>query len=66
MSKRIYVELEMEGFETPVFLNVEIEGFVDPIIALEKMGLFDRPMSGKARIDKSKTINIRTEPDTKR
>lgn len=64
MSKRIYVELSIEGFEVPVFMYVEIEGFVDPIIALEKMGVFNKSLSGKVKIKglESKALNIRTEP----
>ena len=63
MSKRIYVELSIEGFEVPVFMYVEIEGFVDPIIALEKMGVFNKSLSGKIKIKgQSKVIGIRTEP----
>lgn len=64
MSKRIYVELNVEGFEVPVFIHVEIEGFVDPIIALEKMGVFSRSLSGRAKIKglEGKTISFRTEP----
>jgi len=64
MSKRIYVELNLEGFEVPVFMWVEIDGFVDPIIALEKMGVFSRSLSGKVKIKgfEGKTISIRTDP----
>lgn len=41
---------------------VELEGFVDPIIALEKMGVFKKSLTGKVNIKgQSKTISIRTE-----
>ncbi len=59
MPKRIYIEVE--GFETPVFLNVDVEGFEDPIVAFEKMRLFDRPLTMKVRIDK-KEIKVQTQP----
>lgn len=41
---------------------VELEGFVDPIIALEKMGVFNKSLTGKVNIKgQSKTISIHTE-----
>ena len=64
MPKRIYVGMEIEGYEKPIGAYVEFEGFEDPIVALEKMKVFEVPVFMKVRIKKvsGKTLEVRTKP----
>ena len=64
MPKRIYVGMEIEGYEKPIGAYVEFEGYEDPIIALEKMKVFEVPVFMKIRIKEAgeKTLEVRTKP----
>lgn len=55
------ITLNIEGYEDPFFLNVYEDRFDDPILDFKKMGLFDKPLNMKVRINKYE-IKVQTQP----
>ena len=57
----VKISIQVEGYEDPFFLKVDVDRFDDPIIAFKKMGLFDKPLTMKVRIEKQE-IKVSTQP----